>query len=103
MAPTGRGLVVVQDGAGTDSPWAQRARGRVWGCDSVIAGGQFLEGSAGKEFTSSAGDTGDVVGSPGRENPLEKEVATTPVLLLGKFHGQRNLVGYSPWVAKSWT
>ena len=24
-------------------------------------------------------------------------MATTPVFLPGKFHGQRNLVGYSPW------
>ena len=24
----------------------------------------------------------------------------TPVLLLGKFHGQRSLVGYSPWGCK---
>ena len=33
-----------------------------------------------------------------REDPLEKEMAThTPVLLPGKFHGQRSLVGYSPW------
>ena len=28
---------------------------------------------------------------------LEKELATTPVLLPGKSHGQRSLVGYSPW------
>ena len=27
----------------------------------------------------------------------------TPVLLPGKSHGRRSLVGYSPWVAKSWT
>ena len=27
----------------------------------------------------------------------------TPVLLLGKSHGRRSLVGCSPWVAKSWT
>ena len=27
----------------------------------------------------------------------------TPVLLPGKSHGQRSLVGCSPWVAKSWT
>ena len=25
------------------------------------------------------------------------------VLLPGKFHGRRSLVGCSPWVAKSWT
>ena len=29
-----------------------------------------------------------------QEVPLEKEMATTPVLLPGKSHGQRNLVGY---------
>ena len=27
----------------------------------------------------------------------------TPVLLPGKSHGQRSLVGYSPWVERSWT
>ena len=37
------------------------------------------------------------VQSLGRENPLEREMATTPVLLPKKFHGQRSLVGYSPW------
>ena len=34
--------------------------------------------------------------SLGREDPLEKEMATTPVFLPGEFHGQRSLVGYSP-------
>ena len=28
---------------------------------------------------------------------LEKEMATIPVFLPGEFHGQRSLVGYSPW------
>ena len=37
------------------------------------------------------------VQSLGREDPLEKEMATTPVLLPGRSHGQRSLVGYSPW------
>ena len=48
------------------------------------------------------------VWSLGWENPLEKEKATlwrtkrqpTPVLLPGKSHGQRSLVGYSPWGCK---
>ena len=31
------------------------------------------------------------------ENPLEKEWLPTPVFLPGEFHGQRSLVGYSPW------
>ena len=37
------------------------------------------------------------VPSLGREDPLEKEMATTPVFLPGESHGQRSLVGYSPW------
>ena len=35
--------------------------------------------------------------TPDQENTLEKGMATTPVLLLGESHGQRILVGYSPW------
>ena len=35
------------------------------------------------------------VQSLGQEDPLEKETATTPVLLPGKSHGQRSLVDYS--------
>ena len=40
------------------------------------------------------------VRSLGREDPLEKEMATTPVLLPGKSHGWRTVVGYSPWGLK---
>ena len=36
------------------------------------------------------------VRSLGWEDLLEKGMATTPVFLPGKFHGQRNLVDYSP-------
>ena len=35
----------------------------------------------------------------GQEDPLEEEMAT-PVFLPGKFHGQRNLMGHSPWDGK---
>ena len=38
--------------------------------------------------------------SLGGEDPLEKGMATTLVFLPGKFHGQRSLVGYSPWGGK---
>ena len=31
------------------------------------------------------------------EYPLEKEMATTPVFLLGESHGESSLAGYSPW------
>ena len=37
------------------------------------------------------------VRSLGQEDPLEKEMQTTPVLLPGESHGGRSLVGYSPW------
>ena len=40
------------------------------------------------------------VRSLGWEYPLEKAMAPTPVLLPGKSHGQRNLIGYSPWGRK---
>ena len=37
------------------------------------------------------------VPSLGWENPLKKEMATIPVGLPGKSHGQRSLVGYGSW------
>ena len=40
------------------------------------------------------------VQSLGWEDPLEKEMQPTPVLLPGKSHGQRSMVGYSPWGCK---
>ena len=36
----------------------------------------------------------------GREGPLEKEMATSPVFLPKEPHGQRSLGGYSPWSHK---
>ena len=33
----------------------------------------------------------------GREDPLEKGMATRSTILAGKSHGQRSLAGYSPW------
>ena len=36
------------------------------------------------------------VRSLGREDPLEKEMATTPVFLPGESHGQVSLLGHSP-------
>ena len=35
-----------------------------------------------------------------QEDPLKKEMATTPVFLPGEFHGQKSLAGYSPWGRK---
>ena len=50
----------------------------------------------GKEPTCSAGATGDGGSIPGRKDPLEEGMATTPVFLPGETHGQRSLVVYSP-------
>ena len=36
----------------------------------------------------------------GQEDPLEEEMATTPVFLPREFHGQRSLAGYNPWGSK---
>ena len=37
------------------------------------------------------------VRSLGQEDPLEKEMTTHSSILAWKIHGQRSLVGYSPW------
>ena len=39
----------------------------------------------------------------GWDDPLEKGMQPTPVLLPGESYGQRSLAGYSPWGRKSRT
>ena len=53
-----------------------------------------------KEPACSAGDADTWVQSLGQENPLEKEMQPTPVVLPGKSHAQRSLAGPSPWGLK---
>ena len=55
----------------------------------------FPGGSDSKTSVSNAGDPGSIpwVG----KIPWRRKWQPTPVLLPGKSHGQRNLVGYSPW------
>ena len=55
----------------------------------------FPGGSDGKESACNVGDPASIPGS-GR-SPGESK-ATHPVFLLGEFHGQRSLAGYSPRV-----
>ena len=52
------------------------------------------------EVKASAYSAGDLGSIPGSGRSLEKVMAPTPVFLPGKSHGQRNLVGYSPWGRK---
>ena len=40
------------------------------------------------------------LGSLGWEDTWEKGMATHSSILAGESHGQRNLVGYSPWIHK---
>ena len=54
----------------------------------------FPGSSDGKE---SACNAGDQVRSLGREDPLDKGVASPQASSPGKSHGQRSLAGYSPW------
>ena len=53
----------------------------------------FPGGSDGKESACNARDMGLL---PGSGRSLEKGVQPTPVFLPGEFHGQRNLMDYSP-------
>ena len=50
-----------------------------------------------KNPPANAGDVRDVGSTPGWEDPLEEEMAPTPVFLPGEAHGQRSLAGYGPW------
>ena len=43
---------------------------------------------------------GTQVQSLGQEDPLEEGTVTHSSILAGKSHGQRSLVGYSPWGLK---
>ena len=57
-------------------------------------------GASGKEPAGQCRRQETHVRSLGREDPLEKQMATTPVFLPGEFHRQRNLAGWSPWGRK---
>ena len=56
--------------------------------------------SVGSDGRESACNAGDEVRSLGWKDPLEKGMATTPVLFPGEFHGQRRLDSYIPWYHK---
>ena len=58
----------------------------------------FLDGSDGEVPVCNAGDLGPIPGE-GR-TPWRRKWQPTPVVLPGKSHGQRSLVGYSPWGCK---
>ena len=53
-----------------------------------------------KNLPANAGDIRQQVPSLGWEDPLEGNMQHAPVFLPGGPHGQRSLVGYSPWSRK---
>ena len=58
----------------------------------------FPGGSDGTESACNAGDQGSIPGLG--KIPWRREWLPTPVFLPGEFHGERSLVGYSPWGCK---
>ena len=73
-------------GGGRSERWDERMNA-LWSLSSLYCFQQFRTPAG---FLDSPSIT-----SLGREDPLEKEMQPTPVLLLGKSHGQRSLAGYS--------
>ena len=69
--------------------------GKQWGKNEGFPGGSVVKNPPAKQEMHEMG-----VWSLGWEDPLEKGMATPPVFLVGKSHGQRSLVGYSPWGRK---
>ena len=60
-------------------------------------------GSGGKASVRNAGHPGSIPGgdaSPGGAIPWRRKWQPTPAFLSGESHGQRSLVGYSPWGRK---
>ena len=53
-----------------------------------------------KNLLPNAGDVGDPGSIAVGKIPWSRKWQLTTVFLLGKFHGQRSLVGYSPWGRK---
>ena len=61
-------------------------------------------GSVVKNLPANAEATRDMGSNPGLgRSPGGVNGNPTPVVLTGKFHEQRSLVGYSPWIAKNQT
>ena len=69
-------------------------KGKIYPFDAEF----FPGGSGGKASVYNEGDLGSIPGSG--KFPWRRKWRSTPVLLPGKSHGQRSLVGYSPWGRK---
>ena len=82
-----------------DSSWKysmnKTITGNKWGLPMMHVG--FPYGSVVKNLPANAGDVGLI---PGSGRSLGEYMATHSSILPGKSHGERSLVGYSPWGCK---
>ena len=53
-----------------------------------------------KNLPANAGDLKDAGSIPGQEDPLEEDMTIHTTVLAREIHGQKSLVGYSPWGCK---
>ena len=67
---------------------------------SVYTSDMYRSFPGGSDSKASACNAEDLGSFLGQEDPLRRQWHPTPVLLPGKFHGRRSLVGYSPWDLK---
>ena len=56
-----------------------------------------------KNLLANAGDKRHTFNSWVKEDPLKKEIVTSPVFLLGESLGQKGLAGYNPWCCQEQT
>ena len=90
---------------GMDGVQAGRTGGRAARAEEIIYAkaerrGGFPGGTVVKNPRANVGEAGDAASIPGTGRSPEEGVATHSSVLPGKFHGQRSLVGYSPWGCK---
>ena len=75
----------------------------LWGAHMLNLGAfktGFSGGAAGKKKKNHLPMQEMLVWSVGQEDPLKEGMATHSSVLPGEPHGQRSLVGYSPWGLK---
>ena len=80
-----------------EKPWRELPLEYAWGLSHQAA--RFPGSSDGKESACNAGYLGRKDSWVGKI-PWRRAWQPTPVFLLGEFHGQRSLAGYSPWSRK---
>ena len=81
---------------------SQGAQIKPWLCCVAAVWLYFLSGSAIKALPAEQVSKETRVQSLGQKDPTEEEKATCSSFSPGKSHGQRSLVGYSPWDQKIW-